>query len=118
MSLLRAHLAKRGALTTAELPEVEHGTWVLVGGVVTHRQRPPTAGGVTFLNLEDETGMANVICSPGLWDRYRVLASSATALLVRGRIESDHGGAVVNIQADQLLALDLAAVLSRSRDYT
>ena len=40
---------------------------VLVGGLVTHRQRPATAGGVTFLNLEDETGMLNVTCSEGLW---------------------------------------------------
>ena len=44
---------------------------MLVGGVVTHRQRPATAGGITFINLEDETGMLNVVCSPGLWQRYR-----------------------------------------------
>ena len=47
--------------------EVEHGTRVLVAGVVTHRQRPATASGVIFINLEDETGMINVICSIGLW---------------------------------------------------
>ena len=44
---------------------------MLVGGLVTHRQRPATAGGVTFVNLEDETGMLNVTCSEGLWARYR-----------------------------------------------
>ena len=113
ITLLRVHLRERGALTTAELAGVDHGTRILVGGVVTHRQRPATAGGTTFLNLEDETGMTNVICSPGLWDRYRVVAGSATALLVRGLVESGHGGAVVNIQADQLLPLDLRTIASR-----
>ncbi len=50
--------------------EAESGR-VRVAGVVTHRQRPGTAGGVTFLNLEDETGMLNVICTVGVWRRYR-----------------------------------------------
>ena len=40
---------------------------VLVGGVVTHRQRPATAQGTTFINLEDETGLINVVCSKGCW---------------------------------------------------
>ena len=53
---------------------VEHGQRVLVGGIVTHRQRPATAGGITFINLEDETGMLNVTCSPGLWQRFRRVA--------------------------------------------
>jgi DNA polymerase III alpha subunit len=45
---------------------------VLVGGLVTHRQRPATAGGVTFINLEDETGMLNVIVSEGAWQHLRL----------------------------------------------
>ena len=72
-----------------------------VGGVVTHRQRPATAGGITFVNLEDETGMVNVICSQGVWARHRRVARAAAALLVRGRLErSDEG--VVNMLADRL----------------
>jgi error-prone DNA polymerase len=43
---------------------------------VTHRQRPSTAGGVTFLNLEDEHGLVNVICTQGVWLRYRRIARS------------------------------------------
>ena len=57
--------------TAIELHPIEHGTRVLVAGVVTHRQRPATASGVIFINLEDETGMINVICSIGLWAKYR-----------------------------------------------
>ena len=60
-----------GAVPIARLGRVEPGQRIRVGGIVTHRQRPATAGGVTFLNLEDETGMLNVTCSPGLWQRYR-----------------------------------------------
>ena len=67
-----------GAVPIAGLPTVRAGRRVLVGGIVTHRQRPATAGGITFLNLEDETGMLNVICSPGLWQRFRRVARTAT----------------------------------------
>ena len=76
-----------GAVPIARLARVEPGRRVLVGGIVTHRQRPATAGGVTFLNLEDETGMLNVTCSPGLWQRYRRVARTSPALVVRGRLE-------------------------------
>jgi len=71
--------------------EGARGTKVFVAGVVTHRQRPATAGGTTFLNLEDETGLVNVICSPGCWTRYRKAARSAVVLLVRGRLERGEG---------------------------
>jgi error-prone DNA polymerase len=88
---------------------------VLVGGVVTHRQRPATAGGTTFLNLEDETGLLNVICSKGVWTRYRRAARSAPALVVGGRLERSEG--VTNIVAERLEELDLALAVSRSRDF-
>jgi error-prone DNA polymerase len=88
---------------------------VLVGGLVTHRQRPATAGGVTFLNLEDETGMLNVTCSEGLWKRYRTIALGSSALLVRGRLERSEEG-VLNLVADRLARLVLAVPV-KSRDF-
>jgi len=88
---------------------------VLVGGLVTHRQRPATAGGVTFLNLEDESGMLNVTCSEGLWARYRTVAIGSSALLVRGRLERSPEG-VLNLVADRLQKLALTAEV-RSRDF-
>ena len=88
---------------------------MLVGGLVTHRQRPATAGGVTFLNLEDETGMLNVTCSEGLWLRYRTVALGSSALLVRGRLERSEEG-VLNLVADRLTRLVLAVPV-RSRDF-
>ncbi|MBW4716072.1 error-prone DNA polymerase [Saccharothrix obliqua] len=111
---VRAHLARLGALTTAELAHAPDRSRVLVGGAVTHRQRPATAGGVTFLNIEDETGMVNVVCTEGLWARYRRVARSSPALLVRGVLERAEG--VVNLRADRLQALDLR-IPSRSRDF-
>jgi error-prone DNA polymerase len=111
---IRSHLESLGVLTAAELLQAEPGSRVLIGGVVTHRQRPATASGVTFLNIEDETGLINVICSPGLWTRYRRVARTAPALLVRGRLERVEG--VTNIIADKLRLLPLPTP-SRSRDF-
>jgi error-prone DNA polymerase len=88
---------------------------VLVGGLVTHRQRPATAHGVTFINLEDESGMLNVTCSEGLWARYRTVAVSSTALLVRGRLERSPEG-VLNLVADRLQKLALTVPV-KSRDF-
>ena len=86
----------------------------MVGGVVTHWQRPATASGITFLNLEDETGMTNVICSLGVWTRYRRLARSSAALLVRGWLEREQG--VVNVIADRLERLPVV-LKKTSRDF-
>ncbi len=111
---IRSHLESLGVLTATELLQAEPGSRVLIGGVVTHRQRPATASGVTFLNIEDETGLINVICSPGLWMRYRRVARTAPALLVRGKLERVEG--VTNIIADRLELLPVTTS-SRSRDF-
>ncbi|SDD16947.1 error-prone DNA polymerase [Actinokineospora iranica] len=111
---IRGRLTRLGAIPAAELSKVDSGTRVLLGGAVTHRQRPQTAGGVTFLNIEDETGMVNVVCSPGLWARYRRVARGSAALLVRGIVESTEG--VVSLYADHLRHLDLR-IPAKSRDF-
>jgi error-prone DNA polymerase len=111
---VRDRLDALGAMPVGTLPTVAAGTRVLVGGVVTHRQRPATAGGVTFLNLEDETGMLNVVCSPGLWTRYRRVARGSAALLVRGRLQNAEG--VIGVTAEVLEPLSLR-VSTTSRDF-
>jgi error-prone DNA polymerase len=110
----RQRLDELGAVPADGLAAVPAGARVLVGGVVTHRQRPATAGGTTFLNIEDETGLVNVICSRGVWARYRRVGRTAAALLVRGRLERAEG--VINVVADQLRPLPLTAG-TRSRDF-
>ncbi|HEV7888318.1 MAG TPA: error-prone DNA polymerase, partial [Acidimicrobiales bacterium] len=112
---IRPRLREAGALRAADLKGAESGTRVTVGGVVTHRQRPATAGGTTFLNLEDETGLVNVICSKGVWARYRRVARSAPALVIKGRLERAEG--VVNVIADRIEALPLSLSSGRSRDF-
>ena len=104
-----------GRARSARLGDPDAPPRVLVGGLVTHRQRPATAGGVTFLNLEDETGMLNVTCSEGLWRRYRTVALGSAALLVRGRLERSEEG-VLNLVADRLARLVLAVPV-KSRDF-
>jgi error-prone DNA polymerase len=111
---LRAQFDAVQAVPIARLARVEPGRRVRVGGIVTHRQRPATAGGVTFLNLEDETGMLNVTCSPGLWERYRRVARTSAALLVRGRLERAEG--VTNLVADRLDAVT-PPISPASRDF-
>ncbi|MGB3303420.1 error-prone DNA polymerase [Gordonia sp. (in: high G+C Gram-positive bacteria)] len=111
---LRPRLDAMGVVPADRLLSVEDGTRVLVGGAVTHRQRPATASGVTFVNLEDETGMVNVVCSVGLWSRYRKLAQTSSALLIRGTVQNAEGA--VTVVADRLQKLDLK-VGTRSRDW-
>jgi len=114
MEHLRIELQARGVLSAASLMTAEPGRRVRVGGVVTHRQRPATASGITFLNLEDETGMVNVVCSPGVWSRHRRVARDSAALVVRGRVERSEG--VTNLVADGLERLPVAG-RSVSRDF-
>ena len=111
---VRSELSESGVVTAAGLVDRSDGERVLVGGVVTHRQRPPTAGGVTFLSLEDETGLINVVVSSGCWQRYKNAALGASALLIRGRLEKAEG--VINVVADKLQPLTVG-IAPASRDF-
>ncbi len=116
VELVRPRLDALGVVPAGRLLGAETDDRVLVGGVVTHRQRPESAKGTIFLNLEDETGMVNIICSPGAWERWRSVARCSPALLVRGRLERTDGA--VSVVADKLAALDLGPVpVPPSRDF-
>ena len=103
-----------GVIGAAELRQARPGADVTVAGLVTHRQQPGTARGVVFLGLEDETGLANVICPPAVWERHRRLAMEANALLVTGRVERLDGA--VSLVAAGLRRLRVVAA-ARSRDF-
>lgn len=117
VEMVRAALSAQGVVPAAELLHgVEDGTRVRVAGVITHRQHPATAGGVTFLGMEDETGLINVVISVGLWNKQRVLARTAKALVVRGIVQNASGA--VSVVADRLEPLAMGELLSRgSRDF-
>ena len=105
---IRSRLSALGVVTSAGLWQCEPQSKVLVAGLVTHRQRPMTAQGTTFMNLEDETGLINIVCSKGCWARYRRVAREASALFVRGRLERHEG--VINVVAEHITALSMPAV--------
>ncbi|MDR3649994.1 MAG: error-prone DNA polymerase [Acidimicrobiales bacterium] len=116
VELARPRLDAMGVIPAGRLAGAETDGKVFVGGVVTHRQRPESAKGTVFLNLEDETGLVNVICSPGAWERWRPVARGSPALLVRGRIERVDG--VVSVVAEKIVPMDLGpAPVQASRDF-
>lgn len=112
---LREHLDDRGIAPIGTLRQIEPGTRIEVAGAVTHRQRPSTAGGITFINLEDETGVLNVVASVGVWSRYRRVARDSAALIIRGVVECSDDG-VLNVVADRFEPL-VSPIPMRSRDF-
>ena len=114
MALVRAGLEETGVLTIRGTRDAADGSRIRVGGVITHKQRPMTASGVTFLSLEDETGILNVVCSVGFWTRHRALLRSSRAVVLRGIVENATGA--VNLVADDAAPLEVAAATA-SRDF-
>ncbi|PWH05716.1 error-prone DNA polymerase [Brachybacterium endophyticum] len=114
MALVREDLERAGALSIRGAREAEDSTRIRVGGVITHRQRPGTASGITFLSLEDETGILNVVCSKGFWSRHRAVLRTSRAVVIRGIVENLTGA--VNLVADGVEVLELAGA-GRARDF-
>ena len=114
MELARPGLDRRGVVRASALVGRPAGDRVTVGGVVTHRQAPESAHGAVFLNLEDETGMVNIVCSRGAWVRWKPVARACPALLVRGRVERSEGS--MTLVAERFEPLVLGPVPS-SRDF-
>lgn len=112
--LIREDLKSQGILTAREVNTGEPERRITTAGVITHRQRPGTARGVTFLSLEDETGIVNVICSVGLWNKHRRLLRTAKAVVIRGRVE--HADGATNLVAEHFTNLSLQ-VKTTSRDF-
>jgi error-prone DNA polymerase len=113
---VRAELILQGVVTAADLRVLPDRSVVEVAGVVTHRQQPATAKGTVFLNLEDETGLVNVICTRGIWKRFRLVARGAPALRVRGVLERHQG--VTNLVAGRITRLPISLSGSlQSRDF-
>ena len=113
-TFVRDSLDARKVKVIADALRAGHGVRVAVAGVITHRQRPPTANGVTFLNVEDETGMVNVVCSRGCWQRHSEVLAGARAVIVWGSLEVADGA--VNLRAEKFEELRVSYAVA-SRDY-
>jgi error-prone DNA polymerase len=99
-SFLRARLSARGILRSDALPSVRNGERIIVAGLVLVRQRPGTAGGVIFMTLEDETGVANIIVWPKVFERLRAIVLGARFVAVTGKLQSEQG--VIHIVAERM----------------
>ncbi len=101
LSFIRRDLAAAEVVTAEVLNELPAGRRVKVAGLVLVRQRPGSARGVIFATLEDETGVANVIVRPPIFERYRRIVLGARLLLAEGRVERE--GIVVHVLAERLV---------------
>ena len=100
VSFLRERLTRAGALAAEDYPGLANGRRVAVGGVVLVRQRPGTAKGVCFMTLEDETGVANLVLWPDVFERFRPVAMGARMVLARGKVQTAEG--VTHLVVDHL----------------
>lgn len=103
LQLFRPFLDTRQVTTAAGLEQAVHGRRIRIAGLVICRQHPPTAKGFTFLTLEDETGLANVVVRPKVYDRFRELVRRAPLIVVDGTLEKVDG--VINLQGDRFYRL-------------
>ena len=117
LSFLRARIAKLKAVTAASLQDLANGQEVVVAGLVLIRQRPGTAKGVTFITLEDETGQTNLVVWQNVWDKYRNIARSSSALLVLGDLQKAEGVIHVVVRRFRDLSRELSRIPGRSRDF-
>jgi error-prone DNA polymerase len=105
MAHLRPALAARGVLRAIDLRTAPDGAWVLTAGHVIVRQRPGTAKGFLFLTLEDETGMANAVVTPDVFQRNRGVIHTAPILQVEGPLQKVDG--VIHVRARRFVAIGL-----------
>jgi error-prone DNA polymerase len=117
VSFLREKLAQLRAISAEELANHAPDRRVKVAGLVLMRQRPQTAAGITFMTLEDETGIANLVVYPNVWQRFRQTARFASVLMASGRLQRE--GDIIHVVCDRLddVSEMLERLESRSRDF-
>ncbi len=116
VSFYRQSLDRLGVTPAARLPQIPNNRQVKVAGVIILRQRPSTGKGITFVTLEDETGVANLVLHKHIWERFHRTARHSNAWLVRGRLESRHRVIHVIVQHLEDLHEQLTTAVS-SRDF-
>jgi error-prone DNA polymerase len=115
MHYRRPALSSQGILSAGELKHRKDGEFVRTAGCVIARQRPGTAKGFIFISMEDETGIANVIVTPDLYDRDRLLVTRSKFLLVEGKLQNQDS--VIHVKASRLHSLSDYALEVHSHDF-
>ncbi len=117
MAFQREDLTRIGVITTAALQQVENNSQAKVAGIVLLRQRPSTAKGITFVTLEDETGIANLLFHIDVWEHNRRITEHSQAWIVHGRVETKDTVIHVIVSRIEDLTTRLEALHLKSRDF-
>jgi error-prone DNA polymerase len=115
MAYHRAALRTEGILSSADLLRFGNNAPVRIAGCVIARQRPGTAKGFVFLSLEDETGIANIILTPDLFEHERLTVTRNRFLLIEGLLQNNDG--IVHVKANGICPLKLTAAAIVSHDF-
>jgi len=115
MAYHRAELSKHGVLSAKEITTLQNGVRVRVAGAVIARQRPGTAKGFVFLSLEDETGIANAIITPQLFDKDRTVVVHHPYLWIEGRLQNQDN--VISVKAERVAPLSVTRAEPGSHDF-
>ena len=115
MHYRRSELRRQGIQSAEELRHCRHGEFVRTAGCIVARQRPGTAKGFIFLSMEDETGIANVVVTPNLYDRDRLLVTRSKFLLIEGTLQNQDG--VIHVKATHLTGLSDNALEMWTHDF-
>jgi len=99
----------------SDLAGMSNGKYVRIGGCVIARQRPGTAKGFVFLSLEDETGVANAIILPDLFQKNRLLVTSEQFLMVEGTLQNQDN--VISVKAQRVMPLSITRAETSSHDF-
>jgi error-prone DNA polymerase len=115
MAYHREAMARLGIVPAKQLATLRNGQHLRVGGCVITRQRPGTAKGFCFLSLEDETGVANAIIDPDLFQKRRLVITSGQFLMVEGILQNQDN--VISVKAQQVEELTLQRIAVTSHDF-
>ena len=115
MHYRRAELRAQGILSSEDLRHCRNGVFVRAAGCVIARQRPGTAKGFIFISMEDETGIANVIVTPDVYEQNRLIVTRSKFLLVEGALQNQDG--VIHVKAARLAPLTHGGLEVRSHDF-
>jgi len=115
MAYHRAALREKCILSAIDLLDCRSNASIRIAGCVIARQRPGTAKGFVFLSLEDETGIANIILAPDVFERDRLIVTRNRFLLIAGTVQNTDG--VIHVKAQRIIPLDITSADIRSHDF-
>ncbi len=115
MAYHREHMDAIGVRKASDLACIPNGKYLRIGGCVIARQRPGTAKGFVFLSLEDETGVANAIIMPDLFQKNRLLLTSEQFLMVEGTLQNQDN--VISVKAQRVMPLSITRAETSSHDF-